>query len=61
MAAPFLAPQARRCAAKHRLATSSVAPVYASASSYTHFCVIPNANAYRFSRPANVICAEGGR
>jgi hypothetical protein len=47
--------------ANRRLAASSVAPVYASASSYTHFCVIPNANAYRFSRPVNAICSEGDR
>jgi hypothetical protein len=29
--------------------------------SYTHSCVIPNANAYRFSRPLNAICSEGDR
>jgi hypothetical protein len=61
MAAPFLTARIRRAAAKRRLAASSVAPVYASASSYTHSCVIPNANAYRFSRPANAICSEGDR
>jgi hypothetical protein len=48
-----------RVAAKRCLAVSSVAPVYASASSYTHYCVIPNANAYRFSRPVNATSSDG--
>jgi hypothetical protein len=61
MATPFLTFQAPRLAAKRRLASSSVAPVYASASSYTDFCVIPNANAYCFSRPLSVACSEGDR
>jgi hypothetical protein len=52
---PFRIP---RGAAKRRLAASAVVPVYASASSYTHVCVIPNANAYRFSRPGNTPCSE---
>jgi hypothetical protein len=59
MAAPFLTFQAPRLAAKPRLASSSVAPVYASASSYTNSRVIPNANAYRFSPPVGVACSEG--
>jgi hypothetical protein len=29
--------------------------------SYTFFCVISNANAYRFSRQLNAICSEGDR
>jgi hypothetical protein len=61
MTALNLASQIFRFGAKHRLAASSVAPVYASASSYTHSCVIPNANAYRFSRPADLICSDGDR
>jgi hypothetical protein len=61
MAAARLTSQVPRSTAKHRLAASSVAPVYASALSYTHFCVISNANAYRFSSPQNVICSEGNR
>jgi len=48
-------------AAKRRIAASSVAPVYASASSYTHFCVIPNANAYRFSWRQNAVCSDVDR
>jgi hypothetical protein len=47
--------------ATRRLAASSVAPVYASASSYTNFCVIPSANAYRVSQPHRAICSEGDR
>jgi hypothetical protein len=47
--------------ARRLLASSSVAPVYASALSYTHSCVIPNTNAYRFSRPVNAICPEVSR
>jgi hypothetical protein len=61
MPTPNLRPQVPRLAAKRRLAASSVTPVYASALSYTHFCVIPNANAYRFSLPVNVISSGGGR
>jgi hypothetical protein len=61
MVASLLTRQALGLAAKHRLAVSSVAPVYASALSYTHFCVIPNANGYRFSLPAGVICSKGDR
>jgi hypothetical protein len=61
MPAPFLTARARGAAAKRRLAPSSVGPVYASALSYTPFCVIPNANAYRFSRPANAVFSEGDR
>jgi hypothetical protein len=60
MSAAILTSRIPRLAANRRVAVSSVAPVYASASSYTHFCVIPNANAYRFSRPVNAICSEGG-
>jgi len=48
-------------AAKPRIAASSVEPVYASASNYTHFCVIPNANAYRFSRRQNAVCSDVDR
>jgi hypothetical protein len=59
MAAPFVTPQAPRVAAKPRIAVSSVAHVYASASSHTHFCVISNANAYRFSRAVGVACSKG--
>jgi hypothetical protein len=58
MAAPFLTAQIRRLAAKHRLAVSSVASV---ASGYELSCVFLNADAYRFSRPANVICADCDR
>jgi hypothetical protein len=61
MAAPFPASQVRRFAAKHRLAGSSVVPIYTSALNHTHYCVIPNANAYRVSRPATVTCRKGGR
>jgi hypothetical protein len=50
-----------RLAASRRLAVSSVAPVYASASSYSHSCVTSNANAYWFSRPVNAICSRGDR
>jgi hypothetical protein len=59
IAAPSLTFQAPRLAPKRRSAVSSVAPAYASASSHTHFCVIPNANAYGFSRPVGVACSEG--
>jgi hypothetical protein len=61
MATPAFTSRTPQTAATRRLTSSSVAPVYASASSYTHFCVIPNANAYRFSRPVNAICSEGDR
>jgi len=65
MAAPTLTSRIPRDAAKHRFAAFSVAPVYASALSYTQFCVISNANAnanaYRFSRPLNAICSGGDR
>jgi hypothetical protein len=61
MPAPDLTSRALPTAAKHRIAASSIASVYASASSYTHFCVIPNANAYRFSRSQNAVCSDGGR
>jgi hypothetical protein len=61
MATPHLTARTVRDAAKLRLAVSSAAPVYASASSYTHFCVIPNANALRCSRPAGAICSERDR
>jgi hypothetical protein len=61
MAAPCLTSRIPWIAANLRLAAPSVAPVYASASSYTHFCVIPNANAYGFSLPVNAICSEGDR
>jgi hypothetical protein len=47
-------------AAKRRLVVSSVAPVYASALSHTHFCVIPNTNAYRFSPAVGTIFSGGG-
>jgi hypothetical protein len=50
-----------RAAASRRLAVSSVASVYASASSYTYFCVNLNANAYRLSLPAQAICSAGDR
>jgi hypothetical protein len=46
--------------AKRLLAASSVAPVYASASSYLRSCVYLNADAC-FSRPVNAICSEGSR
>jgi hypothetical protein len=49
-ALPRLALQAHRAGATRRLASSWVAPVYASASSYTLSCIIFNANAYRVSR-----------
>jgi hypothetical protein len=61
MAATLFTSQIPLRAAKQRLAASSVAPVYASALSYTHSCVISNANAYRFSSARNVICSEGDR
>jgi hypothetical protein len=61
MAAPTLTSRIPRDAAKHRFAAFSVAPVYASALSYTQFCVISNTNAYRFSRPLNAICSGGDR
>jgi hypothetical protein len=61
MAATLFTSQIPLRAAKQRLAASSVAPVYASALSYTHSCVISNANAYRFSPARNVICSEGDR
>jgi len=61
MATPTITSRAPRFAATRRIAASSVAPVYASASSYTHFCVIPNANAYRVSRPVRAICSGGDR
>jgi hypothetical protein len=61
MAAARLTSQVPWSTAKHRLAASSVAPVYASALSYTHFCVISNANAYRFSPAVTTICSEGDR
>ena len=61
MATPHLTARTVRDAAKLRLAVSSVAPVYASASSYTHSCVISNANAYRFSHALNAICSGGDR
>ena len=61
MALPRLTSRVPRGAAKRHLASSSVAPVYASASSHTHFCVIPNAKAYRFSRPVQTTCSEGER
>ena len=47
--------------ATRRLAASSVAPVYASASSHTHSYVTSNANAYRVSQPHRSICSEGDR
>ena len=59
MAIPLLAPRTPRAAAKRHLAASSVAPVYAFALSYTHFCVIPNADAYRFSPERSTSCSEG--
>jgi hypothetical protein len=55
MAAPFLTSQALGLAAKRRLAVSSVAPV---ASGYDRSLRPCEA---RFSRPAGVICSEGGR
>jgi hypothetical protein len=61
MATPPLTARTVRDAAKLRLAVSSVAPVYASASSYTHFCVMPNANAYCFSPVESAICSDGDR
>jgi hypothetical protein len=61
MAASFLAPQSPDTAASLRLGSSSVAPVYASALSYTHLCVIANANAYCVSRFGTVICSKGDR
>jgi hypothetical protein len=61
MAASFLTDRIRLGAAKRRLAASSVAPVYASASSQTPSCVISNANAYRFSRLPNAVCSKGDR
>jgi hypothetical protein len=61
MATPSLKSRFPGAAAKRRLAASSVVPVYASASSYTHFCVISNANAYRFSPPGNTIFSRGDR
>jgi hypothetical protein len=61
MAAPTLTSRIPRDAAMPRLASSSVAPVCASVLSHTQFCVIPNANAYRFSLPLNAICSGGDR
>ena len=61
MPAPTLTSRIPRDAAMPHLASSSVAPVYASALSYTHFCVTSNANAYRFSLPLNAICSGGDR
>jgi hypothetical protein len=61
MAVAFLTSQTLGLVAKRRLTVSSVAPVYASALSYTHFCVISNATAYRFSRAAGVTRSEGDR
>ena len=64
MATPFLTSRVYLDAdayATRRVAVSSVAPVYASALSYTLSCVIPNANAYRFSRPDDAICSDGDR
>jgi hypothetical protein len=61
MAIPLLTSRTSLAAAKRRLAASSVAPVYASASNYTHYCVIPNANAYRFSPAGSTIHSEGDR
>jgi hypothetical protein len=61
MAAFPLTSQIPRPAANQRLAASSVAPVNASALSYTLYCVISNANAYWFSPPRNVTCSGGGR
>jgi hypothetical protein len=61
MTAALLTHQVRGLAARRRLAVSSVALVYASALSYTHFCVIPNADAYRLSRLEAVICSKGDR
>jgi hypothetical protein len=58
MAAPFLTPHVLGFAAKRRLAESSVASL---ASGYELSCVYLNADAYRFSRPAAVICSEGDR
>jgi hypothetical protein len=55
VAAPFLTPQVRRLAAKHRLAASSVVPV---ASGYE---LVLRPYETRFSRPANVICSKGDR
>ena len=61
MAAPTLTSRIPPDAAKPRLAAFSVALVYASALSYTHFCVLPNANAYRFSRAVRADSSEGDR
>jgi hypothetical protein len=58
ISAPTLKSHTVPVAARRRLAVS-VASVYASALSHTHFCVIPNANAYRFS-PADGATFSGG-
>jgi hypothetical protein len=61
MATPYLRARTVVAPATRRLAASSVAPVYASALSYTHFCVISNADAYRVSALHGTICSEGDR
>jgi hypothetical protein len=61
MAVPVLTIHAAPLPAMCRTAGSSVASVYASASDYTHSCVISNANAFRFSRPVGVACSDGDR
>ncbi len=58
MATPFLTSSIPGTAANRRLAVSSVRPV---ASGYEPSCVDPNADAYWFSRPGNMICSEGDR
>jgi hypothetical protein len=55
IAVPFLTSRTLQAAAKHRLATSSVAPV---ASGYERALRPCEA---RFSRPESAICSEGDR
>jgi hypothetical protein len=61
VATTLLVRRALQGAAKLRSASSSVASVYASASSHTHFCVISNANAYGFSRLQGAAHSESDR
>jgi hypothetical protein len=60
ISAPTLKSRAADAAAKRCLAVSSVAPIYASALSYTHLCVYPNANAYHFSPATGTTFSGGG-